>query len=34
MTTSTDKDLAQLLQPLQDSLAGINRSLRTLADTK
>ena len=34
MTTSTDKDLAQLLQPLQESLAGINRSLRTLADIR
>ena len=34
MTTPTDKDLAQLLQPLQESLAGINRSLRTLADTR
>ena len=34
MTTPTDKDLAQLLQPLQESLAGINRSLRALADTR
>ena len=34
MTTPTDKDLAQLLQPLQESLAGLNRSLRTLADTR
>lgn len=34
MTTSTDKDLSQLLLPLQESLAGINRSLRTLADIR
>ncbi|MDM9596615.1 hypothetical protein [Pseudomonas guariconensis] len=34
MSTPTDKELAQLLQPLQESLAGINRSLRTLADTR
>ncbi|EKT4473270.1 hypothetical protein QEM11_004190 [Pseudomonas putida] len=34
MTTPTEKDLVQLLQPLQESFAGINRSLRILADSK